>query len=304
MKWSIFDRVVLTRWAIRAPGILWKSLLRLWGRDVMLYVGGVSFFAMLAVFPAVAILIGLYSLLATPEQATFQAELISRMMPAGAETLFEGELHRLIEAPPQIVSLQSAFALVVGAYASHRGFKAMLAGLSLIHDDEAPRSFLSFNFLALVVLVAAFVLSAIVTAAFLAIRVAVQTMGWSPLSGVNFLFSEWTWTMVGLTVGFGLIYRYAMSSRPIVWPGAIIGGIAAALMFVGMSLASAFYVEQIVHLGATYGSIATVVVLLIWLSWSVNAVFFGGALATEIEIAMNARPERERRGKPRPALPR
>jgi len=110
--------------------------------------------------------------------------------------------------------------------------------------------------------------------------------------------------MVGLTVGFGLIYRYAMSSRPIVWPGAIIGGIAAALMFVGMSLASAFYVEQIVHLGATYGSIATVVVLLIWLSWSVNAVFFGGALATEIEIAMNARPERERRGKPRPALPR
>ena len=303
MKVFLGGHDVWRKWAARTPNIALKALLRLWGRDVMLYVGGVSFFAILAVFPAVAILIGLYSLLATPEQASFQAELVARMMPAGAETLFDTELQRLIQAPPQIVSLQSAFALFIGAYASHRGFKALLAGLSFIHDDEVPRSFLSFNILALVVLIAAFLMSAIVTAAFLAIRVAAQAWHWTPLRGVNFLFSDWTWTSVGLTVGLALIYRYAMSSRPIVWQGAILGGMAAAFLFVAMSLASAFYVEQIVHLGATYGSIATVVVLLIWLSWNVNAIFFGGALATEIEIAMNARPARERRGKPRPAVP-
>lgn len=38
------------------------------------------------------------------------------------------------------------------------------------------------------------------------------------------------------------------------------------------------------HLGATYGSVGAVVVLLIWLSWNVNAVFYGGAFATELEI--------------------
>ena len=54
------------------------------------------------------------------------------------------------------------------------------------------------------------------------------------------------------------------------------------------SWATAFYVTQIAHLGATYGSIATVVVFLIWLSWNVNAIFFGGALATEVEIAIDA----------------
>ena len=84
--------------------VLWKALLRLWGRDVMLYVGGVSFFAMLAVFPAVAILIGLYSLIATPEQAAQQAELVARMMPASAEGLFENELQRLVNAPRSAIS--------------------------------------------------------------------------------------------------------------------------------------------------------------------------------------------------------
>jgi membrane protein len=36
-----------------------RAFARSWGRDVMLYTGGVSFFALLAVFPAIAILIGL-----------------------------------------------------------------------------------------------------------------------------------------------------------------------------------------------------------------------------------------------------
>ena len=35
--------------------------------------------------------------------------------------------------------------------------------------------------------------------------------------GANWLFSEWTWTSIGLTFGLTLIYRYAMSSRPVAW---------------------------------------------------------------------------------------
>ncbi|MEI6283324.1 MAG: hypothetical protein WCP82_11535, partial [Alphaproteobacteria bacterium] len=38
--------------------------------------------------------------------------------------------------------------------------------------------------------------------------------------------------------------------------------------------------------GATYGSVAAIIVFLIWLSWNVNAIFLGGAVATEVEIAM------------------
>ena len=60
-------------WLMATQRVLLKSLFRLWGRNVMLYTGGVSFFALLAVFPAVAILIGVYSLLLTPAAATAQA---------------------------------------------------------------------------------------------------------------------------------------------------------------------------------------------------------------------------------------
>lgn len=43
------------------------------------------------------------------------------------------------------VSTQSVVALFIGGYASHRGYKALLAGLSFIHDEENQRGFVSFN---------------------------------------------------------------------------------------------------------------------------------------------------------------
>src|SRR4029079_14829301 len=90
-----------------------------------------------------------------------------------------------------------------------------------------------------------------------------------------------------MTLGMSLIYRWAMSRRPVAWRASILGGAAAAVLCLFASLATGYYVTEIAHLGATYGSIATVVVFLIWLSWNVNAIFFGGALATEGELAID-----------------
>ena len=275
-------------WLRLTVSTLGKALTRLWGRDVMLYVGGVSFFAMLAVFPGLSIIVGVYSLVADPTAATHQAEVMSRLMPAGARGLFAEELARLSHAPLRAVSAQSGIALIIGGYASHRGFKALLAGLSFIHDEDAPRGFLGFNIMALLVLIAAIMLLAFLSGVFLYLRFMAAAFDLTPLRGVPWLFSEWTWASFGITLAMSLIYRFAMSSKPVAWPASVIGGASAAVLSMFMSWASAFYVEQIAHLGATYGSVAAVVVFLIWLSWNVNAVFFGGALATEIELAMDA----------------
>jgi membrane protein len=277
-----WDPIHWLRWSIR---ILGRSLSRLWGRDVMLYVGGVSFFALLAAFPAIAILMGLYGMLADPSQAERQVEALTSMAPPAARALFETELERLAGAPLR-VSAQSLVALVIGSYAAHRGFKALLAGLSFIHDEDQPRGFVGFNLMALIVLVAAFVFMAALSTAFLGLRV-LGVMRLKPLAGVPWLFSEWTWGSLGVVFSMTLIYRYAMSSEPVAWRASLPGGISAAFLCLGASWASAFYVEQVAQLGATYGSVAAVVVFLIWLSWNVNAVFLGGALATEIEIALS-----------------
>ncbi|HLK25298.1 MAG TPA: YihY/virulence factor BrkB family protein [Caulobacteraceae bacterium] len=273
------------RWGSRLGGLVWRTLVRAWGRDVMLYVGGVSFFAMLAVFPALEILLGVYSILLTPEQALVQASAFAGILPPAALTLFQSELLRLSHAPVRDISLQSLFALVVGIYAAHRGFKALFAGLSFIHDEEAPRGFLSFNLLAAFALVGAFLLLTLVSGLFLALRFARSELT-VPLH-LGFFLNEWTWTSVGLSIGLTLVYRYAMSSTPVPWRLSAVGGVAAAALSLAASWASSVYATQIANYGATYGSIAAVIVMLVWLSWTVNAIFLGAALTTEIELLVD-----------------
>jgi membrane protein len=281
-----FDVLLAIRVAVLVLG---KALTRLWGRDVMLYNGGVSFFVMLAIFPALAIAIGLYSILADPAVVAQQGEAMANVMPEAARFIFQNELLRLAAAPPEAVSVQSGVALVIGGYAAHRGFKALLAGLSFIHDEDRPRGFVGFNLLALAVLIAAMAALGVLSTVFFTFRILAETLDLRPLRGTPWLYSEWTWASVGMTAGMTLIYRWAMSREPVEWRASLLGGAMAAGLCIFASWGLGFYVDQIVQLGATYGSVATVVVFLIWLSWNVNAVFFGGALATEIEIAAHSR---------------
>lgn len=268
--------------------VLGRALTRLWGRDVMLYTGGVSFFVMLAIFPALAILIGLYSLLADPAQAAREGQALATVLPVGVRDIFQNELLRLVQKPHLLVSTQSGLAFIVAIYASHRGFKALLAGLSFIHDEDEPHGFVGFNLLAGAVLIASFAALAAISAVFFGLRILGSAFELRPLRNVSWLLSEWTWASAGLTLGLSLIYRFAMSRRPVVWLASVLGGMTAAALCLFASWATAFYVEQIAQLGATYGSLATAIVFLIWLSWNVNALFFGGALATEVELAIGA----------------
>lgn len=273
-----------TQWAVVAVRLIGRSLSRMWGRDVMLYTGGVSFFALLAGFPAIAILLGVLRLLLSPARAAEHIDALVELMPPGAQSLVQGELIRLADAPTQAVSTQSLLAALIGLYAAHRGFKALIAGLSFIHDEDEPLGFVDFNIMAFLALLSAFALIILISAVFLTLRLLASTLHLYPLRDVAWFYSEWTWASAGLAFGLMLVYRYAMSSRSVGWRASGAGGVVAAALSLAASWASALYVRNFAHFGATYGSVAAVVVLLIWLSWNVNAIFFGAALATEIEV--------------------
>ena len=271
-------------------GVVRRALGRLWGRDVMLYTGGVSFYAMLAGVPGLAILVSIYSLLSTPETAERQAETLALLLPDSVQQLFTDELQRLAHTPLTIAGTQGLLAIVVSLYAAHRGVKALIAGLEFINEDEESRSFLEFNLRALMVFLAGLALLLISSTAFLAVRIVLSAIDPSVSMQSGWLVWQWLWAALGLTAGLTLMYRYVMSVTLLSWRAAITGGVAGALLMLAASWACAVYVERVARFGATYGSLAAVVVCLIWISWNVNAAFFGGALATETELVVTGAP--------------
>ena len=170
----------------------------------------------------------------------------------------------------------------------------MLAGLNLIHDEAEPHGFLKFNLLAFFVALFAFGLFTVVSGAVVTARLMshADAAGAASAGGGGYMPLDVLLPAAGLSFGLSLLYRYAMSHKSrVAWRPAITGGVTATLLSMISSWLCAIYVEQIAVLGATYGSVGAVVVLLIWLSWNVNAIFYGGAFATEMEIVARARDE-------------
>jgi len=116
-----------------------RAFRRLFGRDVMLYTGGVSFFALARCVSRPGHAARRLFPIVHPAQAGMQAETFAPLLPAGVRVLFQSELVALAHAPTRIVSTQSGMALLIGLYAAHRAFKALIAGLSFIHDESKPR---------------------------------------------------------------------------------------------------------------------------------------------------------------------
>ena len=90
-----------------------------------------------------------------------------------------------------------------------------------------------------------------------------------------------------------LLYALAQDGRQPwrnIWPGTL----AALAAWMGLSWLYAWYVEHIAHYSLLYGSIGTVIVLLIWLNLSATALIMGAELnGTLISLRKEPRPPRE-----------
>ena len=66
------------------------------------------------------------------------------------------------------------------------------------------------------------------------------------------------------------------------WRASTTAALVATLLWLGLSKGFSAYIDEVIDF-SVYGSLGALVVFLLWIYWSAYAVFFGGALAIEID---------------------
>ena len=117
--------------------------------------------------------------------------------------------------------------------------------------------------------------------------------GWRDLIGLV----RWPILAVLLILALGTIYRFAPARRHPCWHLFSLGTIAAATLWLAGSAAFSYYVANFSSYDKTYGSLGTVVVLLMWLYLSSFIVLVGAELNFEIE---RSRPDKAQCPEPEP----
>jgi membrane protein len=270
---------------ISAPG--WKDiLLRVWkniGEDrVMLVAAGVTFYCLLAIFPAIAALVAIYGFFSDPASISSHVDKLSGVMPGGALDVIRNQMNQVASQGPSKLGVAFIISFLVSLWSANAGIKSILDALNLVYDEPEKRGLIRLNLLSLAFTVAAilFILVAIACIA------ALPAVASSQLQGATAVIAQivrWPILFIIIAVGLAFVYRYGPSRaepqrRWITW-----GSAFAAIAWIAVSLGFSWYAANFGSYNKTYGSLAAVVVLMFWLWLSAAIILIGAELDAEME---------------------
>jgi membrane protein len=272
-------------WRIPALGwkdILWRTYENLGRANLPSVAGGISFYVLLAIFPAIAAFISIYGFFLDPGTIARHLQGLSAILPDAALELIGGQMTRLGSQGRGVLSVTLAASTLFSVWSANAAMKALVAGLNIAYSETEKRSFLKRTLFTY----AATLSSVIFLAAFVLLTVAAPV--WLHALGFHRLMAVWgvlRWLVVYLiaAAAFILAYRYGPSRRPARWRWVSIGGAAAALLWMIGSLVFSFLLDHFGRIGVTYGSLSAVIGLLLWVWFSLMVLLIGAELNAEIE---------------------
>ncbi len=144
------DAEALGRHAETPAGIPWpgwqavlrRTALEMLTDRVALVAAGCAFYATLALFPAMSMLISVYGLVFDPETVLPQLAVLRDLLPPAAFQLIAERVQLLVAKPPGALAVSLLISTAVTLWSSAAGTKSIIAALNLAYEERERRSFL------------------------------------------------------------------------------------------------------------------------------------------------------------------
>jgi len=241
----------------------------------------VAYSSLLAFFPAVAFLVGALGLFHLFGDVK---SLLDPIAPSGVIKFITG-------LQKDSKGGTSAAAFLIGffgaVWAASGAMTSVIKAVNRAYDRQETRPFWKVRGIAIILVVT----SGITTAGIFLLVIVGGSLGdaiakKAGLGGafqLVWVIARWPVTFCAILLFFGLVYYLAPNKEQRSWkwitPGSVVGG----LLWLLLSGLFALYVTFAGNYTKTYGTIASGVILLLWLNYSAFALLFGAELNAELD---------------------
>nr|WP_297422931.1 YihY/virulence factor BrkB family protein [uncultured Actinotalea sp.] len=267
----------------------WQVLVRALRRSaedrVPLVGAGVAFFGFLALFPTLIAAVLLYGLVADPAALDRHVQNVAAVLPPAAADLVIVQMQELVAADREGLSLGLAVALVTALWSASVGVANLISAVNLAYAETERITWVKRRAMALV-----FTVGAIVTFTVLVGVVAVLPFAVDTADVPAVLVGTVRWVGLALVSAgvLGVIYRYAPERRGARTAWVSVGAVVGTAIWVLASVGFSLYASWFGSYGQTYGTVAGVVVLLLWMWLTSMAVLLGAEINAEAEHQTDA----------------
>ena len=254
------------------------------GEDrVMDEAASVTFYTLLALFPALAALVSLYGLVADPRTISDNLNAVSGFVPGGGMQIIGDQLKSLTSGPPKALGFGVVFGLATSLWSANAGIKGLFDALNVVYDEKEERSFVRRTLITLGFTIGALIFLIAVMAGLVALPAALNIVGLQQTTATLLKLARWPILLVLLALLLAFVYRYGPSRHPARWRWVTWGGSAATIVWLLVSLLFSYYVEHFGNYNKTYGSLGAAVGFMTWIWISTIVVLSGAELNAEME---------------------
>jgi membrane protein len=271
---------------IPAPGwkdVLWRTFGEVSEDRIMLISAGVTFYAVLAVFPATAALVSIYGLFTDATSLEGHLSGMASVLPGGAIEVIGDQMRRVAAQGASTLGFTFLFGLAVSLWSANAGMKSLFDALNIIYEEQEKRSFLKLNVISLAFTLGAIVFLLLALTAIAVLPTMLAFIGLERQSETLVTIGRWPLLLLTVVFAFSLLYRYGPSREKAQWRWLTWGGALAAFSWLVASMLFSWYAANFGSYNETYGALGAAIGFMIWMWISAMVILVGAELNAEME---------------------
>jgi membrane protein len=248
--------------------------------NLSLTAAGVAFYALLAAFPAAAVAMALFGLVADESVALDAMRQLDDLLPEAATSIVTNQLVRIADGDNGLLSTGAITGLAFALWSANRGTKSLITGLNVAYAETESRNLLALNGLATALT------GGLLTMAMAMALFASWSVGLTDRSGLSPAIVgalRWGVALVALHTALATLYRFGPNRRQPRWPWVGVGTVLASLGCLVTSAGFSLYVDRFASYNETFGALAGVAITMTWLWANAFVVLAGAEINAELE---------------------
>ncbi len=250
--------------------------------NIVSVAAGVTFYVLLAIFPAIAALVSCYGLVADVATINEHLQNLQGIIPSGALEIIGEQVKRIAEKGDTTLGLTFFTGIVLSLWSANGGMKAVFSALNIVYEERERRSFVWLNLRSLAFTAGALLFIILALVGIVVVPAAIAIVGLSSEAWYIALL-RWPVLLFAVLGGLALLYRYGPSRDAPRWRWVTWGSAIAAFAWLATSLGFSWYVANFGKYNETYGSLGAVIGFMTWIWISTTIVLVGAEINAEME---------------------
>ena len=251
---------------------------------VVAVAAGLTFYGILAIFPAITALVSIYGLFADPAAIQKQLAHLSAVLPEGAISIIGDQVQRIASQGGGTLGFAFITGLALALWSANAGVKALFDAVNVAYETEETRGFFRLNAISLLFTISAVVLALVGLSSTVILPWVLENV----FFGLAFAATILRWLSIPIAIAAALfmlavLYRFGPAIKKPAWRWVTPGSAFAVIFLIISSSAFAYYAAHFGSYNKTYGTLGAAIGFMTWLWISAIVVMVGAEINAEVE---------------------